>query len=102
MSHHEPTIIVVDPDADRATALSFHLDRQGYHVFRRASGVDALQCVCECHPDLVLSDKLLDFERPELLQSIHDASPATRVLVVADLQPGLSEITKAVDRCLRE
>ena len=83
MNHHEPMIVIVDPDAERATTLSLELDRRGYHVFRRSSGIDALECVAEYRPELVLSEMdLLDVESPELLQSIHDASPSTRVLFV--------------------
>jgi two-component system, NtrC family, response regulator GlrR len=83
MSHREPIILIVDPDAERATTLSLELDRKGYHVFRRSSGIDALECVAEVRPELVLSEMdLLDLESPELLLSIHEASPATRVLFV--------------------
>lgn len=83
MNQHERIIVVVDPDADRATALSSKLDRRGYHVFRRSSGIDALECVAECRPDLVLSDELQDLEAPELLHSVHEASPETRVIFLA-------------------
>jgi two-component system response regulator GlrR len=83
MRHREPIIVIVDPDAERATTLSLELDRKGYHVFRRSSGIDALECVAENHPELVLSEmELLDLESPELLRSIREASPATRVLFV--------------------
>ena len=51
-----PLIIVVDPDADFATALSSLLDRRGYHVVRRSFGIDALQYVAEDRPELVLSE----------------------------------------------
>jgi two-component system response regulator GlrR len=103
MNQHEATIVVVDPDADRATALSLQLDRRGYHVFRRSSGIDALECVAECRPDLVLSDQLPDLERPELLQSIHQASPETRVLFVAQAAgQAEEEIASAVVRFLGE
>jgi len=83
MINHEPIIVVVDPDEDRATALSSQLDRRGFHVIRRSSGIDALECVVEYRPDLVLSEsELLDLGGSELLYSIHEASPTTRVLFV--------------------
>jgi two-component system response regulator GlrR len=85
MSYHERIIVVVDPDEDRATLLSSQLDRRGYHVFRRSSGVDALECVIENRPDLVLTEPgLLDLEGRELLLSIRQASPSTRVLFAAE------------------
>jgi DNA-binding NtrC family response regulator len=83
MSPHQPIIVVVDSDADRATARSVQLDRMGCHVFRRSSGIDALECVAEVRPEFVLSEtRLLDLEAPELLRSIHESSPSTRVLFV--------------------
>ena len=94
MSQRQRIIVVVDPDEDRATALSSRLDRRGYHVVRRASGTDALECVAECRPDLVLSEvELLDIKSPELLVSISEISPSTQVLFITrqESDPRLSE-----------
>jgi two-component system response regulator GlrR len=96
MRHYEPIVVVVDSDADQATVRAMQLDRMGCHVFRRSSGIDALECVAECRPELVLSElQLPDFEGPELLQSIHEASPSTRVLFVQNKggEPRPSEAT---------
>src|SRR6185503_19776758 len=83
MSDREPLIIVVDPDADFATALSSLLDRRGYHVVRRMFGIDALQYVAEDRPELVLSEvDLPDCECHELLSSIRAISPSTQVLFI--------------------
>ena len=79
MRDHEPLIIVVDPDADFATALSSLLDRRGYHVVRRSCGIDALEYIAEDRPELVLSDvDLPDCDCDELLDSIRSISPTTR------------------------
>lgn len=84
MSDGHPVIIVVDPDADFATALSSLLDRKGYHVVRRSFAVDALQVVAEDRPALVVSEvDLPDCECHELLASIRALSPATQVLFMA-------------------
>ncbi len=81
MNQRQFIIVVVDPDADRATTLSSRLDHRGYHVIRRSSGTDALQCVAEYRPDLVLTEvELLDFDNAELLRSIRERSPSTQVL----------------------
>ena len=81
MNSRQPIILVVDPDADRATSLSSRLDRRGCHVVRRSYGIDALQCVAEYRPDLVLSAaRLPDIENSELLLSIRAISPSTQVL----------------------
>lgn len=83
MSDRDPLIVVVDPDADFATALSSLLDRRGYHVVRRSFGIDALQTVAEARPQLVISEvDLPDCECHELLTSIRAASPSTQVLFI--------------------
>ena len=104
MNSRQPMVLVVDPDADRATSLSSRLDRRGYHVVRRSSGIDALHCVAEYRPDLVLSAaKLLDIERSEVVHSIREMSPLTQVLVMSG-DPGEpaagDEVERAVDRLL--
>jgi CheY-like chemotaxis protein len=96
MNNRQPIIVVVDPDVDRSTALSSRLDRRGYHVVRRSSGIDALECVAECRPDLVLSEAaLLDLDCPELLHSIRRISPSTQVRFITRQggSPQLSEVT---------
>ncbi len=83
MSDRHPMIIVVDPDADFATALSSMLDRRGYHVVRRSFGIDALQYIAEDRPELVVSEvDLPDCECHELLNSIRAISPSTQVLFI--------------------
>src|SRR6185503_3994815 len=83
MRERDPLIVVVDPDADFATALSSLLDRRGYHVVRRSFGIDALQAVVEDRPELVISEvDLPDCECHELLTSIRAASPSTQVLFI--------------------
>jgi len=83
MRESDPLIVVVDPDADFATALSSLLDRRGYHVVRRSFGIDALQAVVEDRPQLVISEvDLPDCECHELLTSIRAASPSTQVLFI--------------------
>jgi DNA-binding NtrC family response regulator len=84
MRDRDPLIIVVDPDADFATALSSLLDRRGYHVVRRSCGIDALQYVAEDRPELVLSEvNLPDCDCHELLDSIRAISPSTQVLFIS-------------------
>jgi len=121
MNHRQPIILIADPDAERATTLSSRLDRNGYHVLRRASGIDALECVQQVRPDLVVGESdLLDLESPELLRSIREISPSTRILFITrhgdgsnlqeDIRPdlmtplfvptGVDEVVRVVDRLL--
>jgi CheY-like chemotaxis protein len=84
MNARQPIIVVLDPDPDRATALSSRLDRCGYYVVRRSFGIDALQCVAEYHPSLVLSEvQVPDLDGAELVESILRISPSTQVRFIA-------------------
>jgi chemosensory pili system protein ChpA (sensor histidine kinase/response regulator) len=98
MRDREPLIIVVDPDADFATALSSLLDRRGYHVVRRSFGIDALQYIAEDRPELVLSEvDLPDCDCHELLDSIRTISPTTQVLFISG-----KECSKKLSEGVRE
>jgi len=98
MRERDPLIVVVDPDADFATALSSLLDRRGYHVVRRSFGIDALQAVVEDRPQLVISEvDLPDCECHELLTSIRAASPSTQVLFITR-QGNLRPLPDGVER----
>ena len=98
MRERDPLILVVDPDADFATALSSLLDRRGYHVVRRSFGIDALQAVVEDRPQLVISEvDLPDCECHELLSSIRAASPSTQVLFITR-QGNLRALPDGVER----
>lgn len=121
MSERHPLIIVVDPDADFATALSSLLDQRGYHVVRRSFGIDALQYVAEDRPELVLSEvDLPDCDCHELVNAVRAISPSTQVLFITrkgarrslpegleqnvvrlpEDPPGADGVLEAVDRLL--
>jgi signal transduction histidine kinase len=60
MSHSSPArILVVDDHPDNLDLLEVVLERQKYRVFRAASGTEALNCVAEVSPDLILLDIMM-------------------------------------------
>lgn len=60
MSHSTPArILVVDDHPDNLDLLEVVLERQNYQVFRAASGTEALNCVVDISPDLILLDIMM-------------------------------------------
>ena len=77
-------VLIVEDEPDIRDLLAFHLEREGYHVTRVASGVEALRQVQHARPDLVVldlrkSDAFTDFfviatgANPRQVQAIADA-----------------------------
>jgi signal transduction histidine kinase len=63
MSHScSARILVVDDHPDNLDLLEVVLQRQHYDVFRAASGAEAINCVSDVSPDLIL----LDIMMPEM------------------------------------
>jgi phosphate regulon transcriptional regulator PhoB len=52
-------VLIVEDEPDIRDLLAFHLEREGYHVTRVASGVEALRQVQHTRPDLVILDLML-------------------------------------------
>lgn len=83
-------VLIVDDEPDIRDMLSELLAADGYQVTTAVDGADALPCVIEQRPDLVL----LDVDMPRLrgveaLVAILALSPTTRVIMMsgkADLE----------------
>lgn len=58
------TILIVDDDADYASAIQHLLEREGDTVLRAANGRDGFALAREAHPDLILLDVMMT-ERTE-------------------------------------
>jgi CheY-like chemotaxis protein len=54
-----PKIVVVDDEEDHRTLLRMVLERQGYAVVSAANSHEALQCIAEDTPDLVILDVIM-------------------------------------------
>ena len=54
-----PLILSVDDEQDVTDLVQFHLTRAGYEVMTAANGREALACVSNRRPDLILLDLML-------------------------------------------
>ena len=55
----KPLVLVVEDEAALATMLRYNLEKQGFRVEEAADGQEALTCIAEASPDLVLLDWML-------------------------------------------
>lgn len=53
------TILVVEDEEDIRELLKYNLEKEGYQVFRAATGEEALKAVRDRRPDLILLDLML-------------------------------------------
>ncbi len=66
-------ILVVDDDPEVLTALSETLEAEGYAVRGARDGIEALEVIRECRPDLIITDLLMPTMTGfELLGALHD------------------------------
>jgi CheY-like chemotaxis protein len=66
-------ILVVDDDPEVLTALSETLEAEGYSVRGARDGIEALEVIRECRPDLIITDLLMPTMTGfELLGALHD------------------------------
>ena len=66
-------ILLIDDDADMLTLTSRWLEKAGYEVVKASSGNDALSCLEEKKPDLILLDYAMPgMDGPAVLTSIRE------------------------------
>jgi CheY-like chemotaxis protein len=66
-------ILVVDDDPEVLTALSETLEAEGYAVRGARDGIEALEVIRECRPELIITDLLMPTMTGfELLGALHD------------------------------
>lgn len=76
-------IVVIEDDADMATALHTQLSSAGYEVIRAADGVSGLHVVSTTHPDLVIVDIILRGIRGiEIIRRMYDDASLQKVPVI--------------------
>ena len=56
---HKPMVLVVEDEASLATMLRYNLEKQGFRVDEAIDGAEAINCIAEAQPDIVLLDWML-------------------------------------------
>jgi two-component system alkaline phosphatase synthesis response regulator PhoP len=89
-------VLVVEDEPDIGALLTFHLEREGYHVLRSRNGVDALQQARARRPDLVLLDLMLPgMDGLEVCRRLRQ-DPATASLPVVMLTAKGEEVDRVL------
>ncbi len=81
--------VVADSDGEVRAALFRLLDDAGYSVATHSSGYEALKHACRQSPDVVVSGtRFPDLDGAEFLGKLREASPRTKILLLADPADG--------------
>ncbi|MGY6411308.1 MAG: response regulator transcription factor [Alkalilacustris sp.] len=90
------TVLLIEDEANIATAVGFLLARDGWEVRTHADGTDALEVIADARPDLVILDMLLPGRSGlDILRALraHSATHALPVLMLT---------ARGADRALAE
>jgi DNA-binding NarL/FixJ family response regulator len=108
MSITSKWVLIIDCNEASRTALkrSFETLKPDYQVITAPDGFRALGRLLQHPIDLALAgDQGPGMDRPELVEAIHEISPETRILLIADDDPlEIANAAKPVefDGCIRE
>ncbi|HXG60384.1 MAG TPA: response regulator [Planctomycetota bacterium] len=79
----KPLVLVMDKDSTELTDLYALLDREGYLVATRLSGIEALKYVSQHKPELVvISGRSISEEELSILERTKSISPRTHVVLL--------------------
>jgi CheY-like chemotaxis protein len=53
------SIVVADDDPDILSIVAMSLETQGYDVYKATNGREAVDLVCDHHPDLIILDMMM-------------------------------------------
>jgi two-component system, NtrC family, response regulator HydG len=91
-------ILIIDDDVDMCVLLEKLLSRQGYHVIKMHSGIDALQYLEYNQPDLVICDLLLgDIDGINILRKVKEKNASIPFLIITaydDIQVSIDAIKR--------
>jgi two-component system, OmpR family, alkaline phosphatase synthesis response regulator PhoP len=75
-------ILLVDDEPDILEFLSYHLKKEGYHVFTSSSGLDALKLAATILPHIILLDVMMpDLDGMETCRQIREIPKLKNVLI---------------------
>ncbi len=76
------TILIVDDDIAVRTMMKIVLDSEGYRVLEAENGMTAFTLAMENHPDLVISDVMMENLNGFMLYEMLQGEPSTRTIPV--------------------
>jgi CheY-like chemotaxis protein len=76
------SILLADDDLAMRSLVSDELQDDGYSVLQVADGHDALDCVDQCSPDLILTDLRMPHGGMELVARFRARAPKTPIILM--------------------
>lgn len=84
VSYHAPHILVVDDEVLIRKALKLHLEAAGYHVSLASNGLEAVACLEQARPDIIILDIFMpDMDGFETLRRINQPARRARILAIS-------------------
>jgi CheY-like chemotaxis protein len=98
------SILLVDDEPDLLAAWHLILSEEGYHVCRAQNGLDALGCLTQHRPDLVITDWLMPLMNgAELCRRMRAHPDLAHVPILVHSSVLLpSDVDQVWDSCLRK
>ncbi|HLC18999.1 MAG TPA: response regulator [Thermodesulfobacteriota bacterium] len=91
----KPRILIVDDDEKNVILLTVKMEKEGYEVEKATNGLDALDKVSSCHPDLILMDVMMPkMDGYEALRRLKSKEETRYIPVI--MLTGLGEIEDKV------
>jgi len=92
------TILIVDDEAGMRSTLAANLEHQGYQTITCKNGKEALVCIQQDHPDVVISDlRLPDGSGLKLLECLKEINPEAAFILItghASLETALEALNE--------
>jgi DNA-binding response OmpR family regulator len=76
------SVLLADDDGAMRSLINDELQDEGYSVFQVADGHDALDCVDDCSPDLILTDLRMPHGGFELVARFRARAPKTPIILM--------------------
>lgn len=89
-------ILIIDDETDLVTTLADTLTFNGYEVFSAPDGVVGIEKVNECHPDLILLDRMMPkMSGDEVCRKLKKESHTKKIkIVILSAKAQSSDISK--------
>jgi DNA-binding response OmpR family regulator len=76
------SVLLADDDLAMRSLINDELQDEGYSVFQVADGHEALDCVDECSPDLILTDLRMPHGGLDLVARFRARAPKTPIILM--------------------
>jgi len=82
--YHTPHILVVDDDVLIRKALKLHLEVAGYQVSQASNGLEAVEAVERCRPDIIILDIFMpEMDGFETLRRLNSRVARAHILAIS-------------------